>query len=110
MVDSISIEEFMKSDVRIVKVIEAEPIIGKSKILKLIIEVEPGKSQTIVAGGAEYYAPDHFIGKKFVALTNLASRRIAGVESQGMLLAAEKGEKPVWLVVEEDVPVGSKVR
>lgn len=110
MVDSISIDEFLKSDLRVVKVIKAEPIIGKSKILKLIIEVEPGKSQTIVAGGAEYYAPEHFVGRKFVALTNLASRRIAGVESQGMLLAAENGEKPVWLVIEEDVPLGSKVR
>lgn len=110
MVEIISIDEFLKSDVRVVKVVQAEPIPGKSRILKLVIEIEPEKTQTIVAGGAQYYTPDHFIGKKFVALLNLAPRQIGGVDSQGMLLAAEVGGKPVWLTVEEDAPPGSRVR
>lgn len=110
MVDAISIDEFMKSDIRVVKVIKAEPIVGKGKILKLTVEEEAGKTRTIVAGGAQYYPPEHFVGKRFVALVNLAPRRIGGVESQGMLLAAEIGDKPVWLIVEEDVPSGARVR
>lgn len=107
---NVSIDEFMRSEVRVVKVISAEPIQGRGKILKAMVEVEPGETRTIIIGGAQYYPPEHFVGKKFVALVNLEPRRIAGVESQGMLLAAEVGERPVWLTVEGDVPSGTRVR
>ncbi|MFQ6075186.1 MAG: tRNA-binding protein [Candidatus Bathyarchaeia archaeon] len=110
MMYTISIDEFMKSEIRVVQVVKAEPIPGRSKILKLTVEVEAGRVMTMVVGGAQYYPPEHFVGRKFVALVNLASRRIAGVESQGMLLAAEVGDRPVWLIVEEDAPVGARVR
>ncbi len=108
--DIISIDEFLKSDLRVVKVIKAEPILGKGKILKLTVEEETGKTRTIVAGGAQYYPIEYFVGKRFVALVNLAPRRIGEVESKGMLLAAEIGDKPVWLTVEEDVPSGTRIR
>ena len=109
MSETISYDEFKKIDIRIVKVVDAESIPGKGKILKLIIETEEGKSRTIVAGGAQFYPPEYFKGKKFVALLNLAPRRIGGIDSQGMLLAAAIGEKPLWLMVEEEAPVGSPV-
>ena len=110
MSDLISFDEFMRLDLRVVKVVKAEPIVGKRKILNLTVEVEAGKTRTLVAGGAEYYPPEHFVGRKFVALVNLETRRIANVESQGMMLAAMFGDKPIWLTVEEDVPSGARVR
>jgi len=105
----ISYEDFKKLDIRVVKVMKAEPIQGKTKILKLTVDIGSGETRTMIAGGAEFYKPESFIGKKFVALTNLAPKRIAGVDSQGMLLAAEAGDKPLWLVAEEDAPIGARV-
>jgi methionine--tRNA ligase beta chain len=105
----ISYEEFKKMDLRIGKVIEAERIPGKTKILKLKVDVGTATLQ-IVAGGAEHYPPDFFKGRQVVVLTNLESRRIAGVESTGMILAADHGGKPVWLGIEQEVPPGTIVR
>ena len=105
----ISYDDFQKVDIRIVKVIEAEKIIGKTKILKLKIDIGSGETRTIIAGGAEYYTPDYFIRKQFVALINLAPRKIAGIDSQGMLLAADTGPKPIWLIVDGDAPIGARV-
>lgn len=106
---NISYEEFKKLDLRVVKVVEAEKIPGKTRIMKLTIEVAPGETRSVIAGGAEYYEPDHYVGRKFIALVNLEPRRIAGVQSQGMLLAAEDKGKPIWLTPEADAPVGAKV-
>ena len=105
----ISYEDFKKIDMRIVKVIKAEQIPNKTKILKLIIDVGSGETRTLIAGGAEYYSSEYFTGKKFVALLNLTPRKIAGVDSQGMLLAADTGCKPLWLITDGDAPVGAKI-
>lgn len=105
----VSIEEFGKLDLRVAKVLEAQPIPGRTKILRLKVDIG-GEVRQMIAGGAEYYPPSYFVGKQFVALVNLMPRTIAGVESKGMLLAATVGEKPYWLRVEESVPVGSRVR
>ncbi len=106
----ISIDEFMKSDIRVVNVVKVEAIPERSKILKLTVDIGSDTLRTMIVGGADYYPPEFFAGRKFVALVNLSSRRIAGVESQGMLLAADVGGKPVWLTVEGDAPVGTRVR
>ena len=106
---AISHDDFKKVDIRIVKVIEAEKVLGKTKILKLIIDIGSGETRTIIAGGAEYYTPEYFSGKKFVALINLPSRKIAGIDSQGMLLAADTGPKPIWLIADGDAPIGARV-
>ena len=108
--ENISIDEFMKLDIRVVQVMKAESIAGKSKILKLTVELEADEVRTIIAGGAQYYTPEYFVGKKFVALLNLVPRRIGGIESHGMFLAAEVADKPVWLTVEAHVPQGSRIR
>jgi len=108
--DNITYEDFRKLDIRVVRVLDAENIPGKDYILKLTIETSPRETRTVIAGGAEYYKPDHYIGRKLVALVNLKPRKIAGIKSQGMLLAAEVEGKPIWLMPEADVPVGSKIR
>ena len=107
---NISYEGFKKLDLRVVKVINAENIPGKTRIMKLVIEISPSVTRSIIAGGAEYYEPSHYIGRTFIALVNLEPKNIAGVQSQGMLLAAESKGKPIWLVPEADTPSGSKVR
>ncbi len=105
----VSYEDFKKLDLRVVKPVKAEAIPGRGKILKLTVDVGSGETRTMIAGGAEYYKPESFLEKKFIALINLAPKTIAGVASQGMLLAADVNGKPVWLMVEEDAPAGSQI-
>ena len=107
--DTISYNDFKKLDIRVVKVTHAERIPNKTRILKLTIDVGSGEYRIIIAGGAEFYSPKHFVGKKFVALVNLAPKMIGDIESRGMLLAAVSGEKPLWLTVTDAAPIGAKV-
>ncbi len=106
---NISYNDFKQLDIRIVEVIGAESIPRKNRILKLSVDIGSDETRTIVAGGAEFYSPEQFLGRKFVALVNLAPRKIAGIESRGMLLAAVSGEKPLWLTVDNSAPIGAKV-
>jgi len=104
----ISIEEFMKLDLRIVEVTKASRIPGKSKIL--LVEVDMGgEKREVVVGGGEFYEPDFFVGRKMIFLRNLQPKKISGIESRGMLLAADFNGKPYWLQVEGDAPAGSKI-
>lgn len=105
----VSYDEFTNLDIRVVKVIHAELIPQKKRILKLTVETGLGDNRTVVAGGAQFYTPDFFIGKKIVALLNLAPKKIAGIMSHGMLLAADVNNKPFWLVMDENTPVGAKI-
>lgn len=106
---SITIEEFQRLDIRVVKVLEAERIPGRSKILKVKVDVG-GEVKEMVVGGAQFYDPEYFKDKLFVALVNLKAKQIGGVLSEGMLLAAELNGKPIWLTVHEAVPPGTRVR
>jgi methionine--tRNA ligase beta chain len=108
--DSITMKDFNQMDMRIVMVVKAERIPGATKILKLTVDMGGGNLRTMITGGAEFYKPDYFENKKFIALVNLAPKRISGIESQGMLLAADLNGKPVWLIVDGDAPVGTRVR
>lgn len=94
---------------RVVKVIKAERIPQKTKILKLTVDVGLSDSRIMIAGGADIYSPEYFEGKKFVAVINLAPKKIAGIESHGMLLAANANNKPFWLQVNEIAPIGAKI-
>jgi len=108
--NEISFEDFAKLDLRIVEVTKADRIPGKSKIMKAEVDLGRGEKTEVVIGGGEFYEPSFFVGKKMVFLGNLQPKMIAGVESRGMLLAADVGRKPYWLQVEQEVPPGSKVR
>jgi len=108
--DEVSIEDFMKLDLRVVEVTKAKRIPGKSKILVVEVDLGAGERGEVVVGGGEFYEPSFFVGRKMVFLKNLKPKVIAGVESRGMLLAADVGGKPYWLQVEDDVPPGSRVR
>ncbi|HKU33015.1 MAG TPA: tRNA-binding protein [Candidatus Nitrosotalea sp.] len=107
--DPITYDDFAKLEIRVAKIVEVEKIPGKSKIIKGIIDLGEEKRQVII-GGAEYYQPEELVNKKVIVLANLESRKIAGVESNAMLLAADLNDKPFWLTVNEDVPLGTKIK
>ncbi|MEM4747991.1 MAG: methionine--tRNA ligase subunit beta, partial [Archaeoglobaceae archaeon] len=87
----------------------AEKIEKSKKLLKLIVDIG-GERRQIVAGIAENHKPEDIIGKLVVVLTNLKPAKIMGVESRGMILAADVDGKAVLLVPEAEVVAGTKVR
>ena len=100
MKDTISYEDFLKVDLRVGSIVSAEPIAKSKKLLKLLVSFG-AEERVIVAGVAEYYAPELLPGKKVVAVLNLAPRTMFGIESHGMLLAAHamvNGEDDLALV------------
>ena len=106
---NITYDDFAKLDIRIAKIISTEKIPGKSKIIKGIIDLGEEKREVII-GGAEYYQSEDLVGKTVVVIANLEPRKIAGIESNAMLLAADVNDKPFWLTVSEDVPLGTKIK
>jgi len=108
-VPNITYDDFTKLDIRIAKILGTEKIPGKSKIIKGIIDLGEEKREVII-GGAEYYQPEDLVGKIVVVIANLEPRKIAGFESNAMLLAADVNDKPFWLTVSEDVPLGTKIK
>ena len=91
------------------KITAAERIPGMKKILKVHVDIGE-RTATAIAGGAEFYTPESFVGKRIVVLTNMEPKTIAGVKSEVMMLAADLQGKPAWLTLDEDVPAGTKVR
>lgn len=105
----ITYDDFSKLDMRVAKVISVEKIPGKSKIVKGVIDLGDEKRDVII-GGAEYYQPEDLMGKIVISLVNLEPRKIAGIESGAMLLAADLNDKPFWLTVNEDVQLGTRIK
>ena len=106
---TLSPADFQKVSLRIGKITAASPIPGKTKILTVTVDLGDRVAQA-VAGGAEFYEPESFIGRYVVVLTNMEPKIVAGIRSEVMLLAADVNGKPVWLTVQEDVPPGTVVR
>lgn len=106
--ETVKFEDFAKLDLRVAEVLSAEKVKGKDKLLKLDIKIGED-SRTIVAGVAQYYKPKELNGKKIVVLANLEAKKIGGLESKGMLLAAEEGEAVSLVVVDKDIPSGAKI-
>jgi methionine--tRNA ligase beta chain len=104
----ITIDDFNKIDLRVAEILEAKRVAGADKILELRIKVGD-TTRTLAAGIAQHYAPETLVGRKIVVVANLQPRRVRGVESQGMLLAASDGARVVLLAPDRDVPSGSRV-
>lgn len=107
-INLISFEEFMKMDIRVGKIVSAERVKGSVKLVKIIVDLGSEKRQ-LVAGIAGHYSIDELLGKNIVVLVNLKPKKIMGIESQGMLLAAVVDNRPVLLTTDRDVPPGTKV-
>jgi methionyl-tRNA synthetase len=108
-VELLSIDDFMKIDLRVALVLTAERVAGADKLLRLEVDLGTEKRQ-IVAGIAKAYAPEQLIGKRIVVVANLKPAKLRGIESQGMLLAGDAGGRPIVATFEEDVPPGTRVR
>jgi len=106
---NITYDDFAKLDLRIAKIVSTEKIPGKSRIIKGLIDLGDEKREVVI-GGAEYYQFEELVGKTVVVIANLEPRKIAGFESNAMLLAADVNDKPFWLTVQEDVPLGTKIK
>ncbi|MEZ0361228.1 MAG: methionine--tRNA ligase subunit beta [Hydrogenobacter sp.] len=104
----IGIEDFLKLDMRLAKVIYAERIEGSEKLLKLKVSLG-NEERTVVAGIAKHYTPEEIIGKKILLLANLKPRKILGIESQGMVLALSDGERLSLIVPDKEVAEGTRV-
>jgi methionyl-tRNA synthetase len=107
----IGIEDFAKVELRVAQILVAERIPKADKLLRL--EVDLGYEQRqILAGIAQYYEPEKLIGRKVVIVANLAPRKMRGLESNGMIVAASVGDEgaPVLAGFLEDVPVGARLR
>jgi methionyl-tRNA synthetase len=110
----VSYEEFAALDIRIGTVLEAEDVPKSRNLLKLKVDLSEPQPRQIIAGISKEYRPEEMVGKKVVVLANLAPRKLMGLESQGMLLAADVDDKAVLLKVDEKysdkVQPGSKIR
>ena len=107
----ISIDDFAKVELRVGQVKTAEKVKGADKLLKLEVDIG-SEVRTIVAGIAEKYSPEKIIGMKVVIVANLQPRKLRGIESNGMIVAASIGDKgqPVLASFLEDVPVGARLK
>jgi methionyl-tRNA synthetase len=107
----IGIEDFAKVELRVGVVKSAEKVAGADKLLKVMVDIGEEVRQ-VLAGIAPSYAPEELVGRKVVVVTNLAPRKMRGVESNGMLLAASAGPdgKAVLCTFAEEIPAGAKVK
>ncbi|MCP3978709.1 MAG: methionine--tRNA ligase subunit beta [bacterium] len=105
----ISIDKFFETELCVAQVISAEPVENADKLLKLRVSLGDEERQ-IVAGLAKAYEPAQLVGKRIVVVANLKPAKLRGVESQGMLLAADFEGRPVVATFDEDVAPGTKVR
>ncbi|MFZ8830324.1 MAG: methionine--tRNA ligase subunit beta [Candidatus Aenigmatarchaeota archaeon] len=105
----VSYEEFAKLELRVGKVIQVEDIPESTKLLKLTVDFGNEK-RIAVAGIKQQYKPEDLLNKKFVFVTNLQRRKIMGIESQCMILAAEDNGTIALLQPIKDVKEGSKIR
>ncbi|HEV8289471.1 MAG TPA: methionine--tRNA ligase subunit beta [Candidatus Norongarragalinales archaeon] len=105
---TIAYEDFSKLELRVATITKAERVPGADKLLKLTVRV--GDEERVIGSAiAEWRAPEDLEGKKIVIVYNLAPRKIRGIESQGMLLAAEKDGQLSILTPDEDIEDGAEV-
>ena len=107
--ETIGIDDFCKVDLRVAEVKECEKVPKAKKLLKLQLDDGFGTRQ-VVSGIAKWYAPEDLIGKKVIVVANLSPAKLCGVESQGMIVAADVGEDARVIFVDKDIPNGSKLR
>ncbi len=109
MKDQIKYDDFEKLDLVVGNILTAEKVPNTDKLIKIVVDIGDEQRQ-IVSGIADYYTPEELLGKQIVVLKNLEPRKFKGLESQGMLLAADVDGRPILLKPESDIPAGSPVK
>jgi methionyl-tRNA synthetase len=108
----ITIDDFAKIDLRVAQIVVAERIPKADKLLRLEVDLGTERRQ-ILSGIAEFYTPEELIGKRIAIIANLAPRKMRGLESHGMLLAAsgeDHSSKPILATFSDEIALGSKIR
>ena len=108
-VDEITIDDFMKVELRVAEVLEVEPVKKADKLLKLQLDLGYERRQ-VVSGIAQYYKPEELVGKKVICVTNLKPVKLRGELSQGMILAGSNDGVLSVATVDDSLPNGSKVK
>ena len=110
---TVTFEDFMKLDLRVATIVEVADHPNADKLIVLKLDIGGGQQRQIIAGLKGYYAPEALLGKQIVVVANLAPRKMRGLESQGMLLAAGNGDgderKVIILTVDEPIAAGASV-
>lgn len=106
----ITIDDFAKVELRVGTVVKANEVEGSDKLIRLEIDLGEESPRQVFTGMKTFHPPEHFQGKQVVIVTNLAPKNIMGMESEGMLLAADGENGPVLLVPETPLPNGAQVR
>jgi len=106
----VSFEEFSRMDLRVGKVLKAESVPQSRNLIKLLIDLGGGESRQGLAGIAQFYSPKDLEGKQVAVITNLQPKRMFGIESNVMILAAEDEKTISILLPDRPVKVGSKIR
>ena len=107
--EEITIDEFFKTELRVAKVIACEKVEKSDKLLKIKLSLGYEERQ-VVSGIAQYYTPEEMVGKKVVLVANLKPARLRGVDSQGMILCAEDGNKVSIIEPDNSLTEGSRIR
>lgn len=112
----VSFEDFAKVEMKTGKILSAEPVEGSEKLIKVMVDIGEKDPETnlpayrqVLAGIAKFYTPEQLVDRTVIIVANLEPRMMMGLESQGMLLAAD-GEKPIPLTTSEPIEPGSKIR
>ena len=108
--EQISIEDFAKVELKTAKIVKCEPIPKAKKLLKLTLDDGSGKERIGASGIAKWYTPDDLIGHTVIVVANLKPATLCGVESNGMILAADCPDDDVKVIFVDGIPAGSKVR
>ncbi len=106
--NSIKLEDFKKLDIRVGEVLSAARVVGTEKLIEVKVDIG-GEVRTLATGIVPAYRPEELVGKHIIVLANLEPRRVHGIDSQGMLLAAEWDGRVALLTVEKDAPKGAKI-
>jgi methionyl-tRNA synthetase len=108
-IPEITIDEFAKTELRVARIVSAEPVPKSDKLLKLKVDLG-GETRQVVSGIRKWYEPSDLIGKNVILVSNLVPAKLRGEESQGMILAADSGDSARVIFVDGDVAPGAKIR
>ncbi len=106
----ITIDDFARVELRAAKILTCEPVPKAKKLLKLTLDDGSGTPRTVVSGIAKWYTPEQLAGRTVIVVANLKPAVLCGVESNGMILAADCSEDEVKVLFIDGVPAGSKIR
>ena len=112
----INIDDFKKVDLRVAKIVSAERVDGSEKLLKLILDLGSEEKtnlpagRQVIAGIGKAYEPEKLVGKQIIIVANLEPRSLMGLESQGMVLAANDLDGPILIIPEKETTLGTELR